>query len=259
MWERRRRSFENTAEVYDRYRPTYPTALFDDVREYASLNDADRILEVGCGTGRATKLLAEWGNPLLATDAAPAMAERTRDNLKAFDNVEVVAKRFEDMDGTFGLVACAQVYHWLDPETRVQRFHDLVRPGGSAAIISNVQVTPDDNLPFWVRVNDVYREHTPEMAHKGDFRKPDDLPPHPFDGSELFERLTTRTHFWEWTLSTDDYAGLLSTHSDKAALDEDTRRRLIDGISELVDREFDGHVTECYVSVAYLASRPAGR
>jgi SAM-dependent methyltransferase len=196
---------------------------------------------------------------LLATDAAPAMAERTRTNLKEFDNVDVAAQRFEEIEGSFGLVTCAQVYHWLDRNTRVRRFHDLLRPGGTAAIVSNVQVTPEYNLPFWVRVNDVYREITPGMEHKGEFRKPDDLPPHPFEGSEQFERLTLAQHFWEWTLSTDDYAGLLATHSNKAALDEHTRTRLIDAISELVDREFDGHVTECYVSVAYLASRPVGR
>jgi SAM-dependent methyltransferase len=233
--------------------------LFADVRAYAKLRRDDRILDVGCGTGRATKVLATWGHHVLATDAAPAMAERTARNLQDFDNVDVQALRFEDVTGTFGLVACAQAYHWLNRHTRVRRFHDLLRPGGTAAIISNVQVAPDDNLPFWVRVNDVYRRITPDMAHEGEFRKPDDLPPHPFEGSELFENLTTSEHFWEWTLPTEDYAGLLATHSDKAALDDRTRRRLIDAISELVDAEFNGHVTECYVAVAWLASRPAGR
>jgi SAM-dependent methyltransferase len=181
------------------------------------------------------------------------MAERTRS--KGLDNVEVTANRFEEIEGIFGLVACAQVYHWLDRDTRVQRFHDLLRPGGSAAIIANVQVAPDYNLPFWARVNDVYRQITPGMEHKGDFRTPDDLPPHPFEDSGLFERRVVSTHFWEWTLSTDDYAGLLTTHSDKAALDPQTRNRLIDAISALVDAEFQGHVTECYVAVAYLARR----
>jgi len=187
------------------------------------------------------------------------MAERARANLKEFANVDVVAERFEEIEGAFGLVTCAQVYHWLDRETRVQRFHDLLRSGGTAAIVANVQVNPEYNLPFWVRVNDVYREITPGMEHQGEFRKPDDLPAHPFEESKLFERLDLAKHFWEWTLSTEDYAGLLATHSNKAALDEHTRARLIDAISELVDSEFDGHVTECYVAVAYLASRPAGR
>jgi SAM-dependent methyltransferase len=257
--EQRRRSFENTTEIYDRFRPSYPAQLFEDVRAHANLEPDDRILEVGCGTGRATAFFAAWGNPLLATDAAPTMAERTRTNLEGFANVEVVAKRFEEIEGRFGLVTCAQVYHWLDHETRVQRFHDLLRPGGTAAIIANVQVVPEYNRPFWVRVNDVYREITPGMEHQGDFDTPDNLPSHPFDGSPLFERLTTSEHFWEWTLDTETYAGLLATHSNKAALDPDTRARLIGGISELVDAEFGGQVTECYVAMAWLASRPADR
>ena len=46
LYERQRRSFEHTADAYDRYRPTYPKELFEDVRAYANLEPDDRILEI---------------------------------------------------------------------------------------------------------------------------------------------------------------------------------------------------------------------
>jgi SAM-dependent methyltransferase len=258
LHERQRRSFETTAELYDRYRPTYPDTLFEDVRAYADLAPDDSILEFGAGTGRATVKFAMWGNPLLAIEPAPAMADVARRNLAPHDNVEVRTTRLEDAgiaSGSFGLVSCAQAWHWLDESSRITRIADALYAHGAAAIIANIQVTPEHNLPFWEQVQDVYRKHTPGMEHQGEFRKPDQIPEHPLLGSEQFEDLEQIRHPWHWTLDTADYLGLCATHSNKAALDSDTRERLLAGIGELIDAEFDGHVTEYYVAVAALARK----
>jgi SAM-dependent methyltransferase len=255
--ERQRRSFEHTASDYDRYRPSYPEALFDGIRNYADLAPDDRILEVGAGTGRATVHLAKWGNPLLAIEPAPAMADVARSHLASFPNVDVQTSRFEDGVETsaFGLVAVAQAFHWLDANTRVRRIADALYAHGTAAIMSNVQVTPEHNLPFFVRVQDVYLKHAPELAHKGEFRRPDNLPEHPLTGSDLFTDLRQFGHPWHWTLPTETYIGLLSTHSPHAALDADVRRALTGDIAELIDADFDGHVSEYYVAMAGVARR----
>ncbi len=186
------------------------------------------------------------------------MAERAQRHLASLDNVDFRIERFEDADlprDTFGLVTCAQAWHWLDEATRVQRIADVLYAHGTAAIIANVQVSPEEHLGFWIAAQDVYRTHAPELAHEGEFRKPDDLPEHPLGGSSLFEDLEQVTCAWEWTLDTDTYLELCATHSNKAALDEDTRERLLNGLAELIDTEFGGHVTEHYVAVAGLARR----
>jgi hypothetical protein len=183
------------------------------------------------------------------------MADRARANVP---DVDVRTATFEDAGldhGSFGLVTCAQVWHWLDPDTRVERIADLLGPGRTAAIIANVQVVPEHNRAFWERVQIVYLEHTPGMEHQGEFRTPDNLPGHPLEGSDLFTDLEQIGHEWHWTLETADYLGLCATHSNKAALDAATRDRLLTGIGELIDAEFDGHVTEYYVAMAGLARK----
>lgn len=257
-WEHQRRTFERTAAEYDRYRPTYPEVLFEEIRAYADLAPDDRILEVGCGTGRATVYLAAWGNQLLAIEPAEAMAAITRKKLAGRSHIEVRTARFEDdvhEHNAFGLVACAQAYHWLDPDTRVERIGDALYNYGTAAIIANVPVVPNEGDAFHVRVQHVYQEFAPDLVHKGEVRTPDTLPPHPFEGSPLFVDLVQRKYPWHWTLDTREYIGLLQTHSPHAALGPDVRTRLVDGIAELIDAEFGGAVTEYYVAMAALGRR----
>ena len=52
--ERRRSIFDQAAELYDRARPRYPPALFDDLAGLAGIGAGVRVLEVSPGTGQAT-------------------------------------------------------------------------------------------------------------------------------------------------------------------------------------------------------------
>jgi hypothetical protein len=59
--ERRRATFDQDAGPYDRARPGYPPALFDDLAELTGVGAGSRVLEIGPGTGRATQLRAARG------------------------------------------------------------------------------------------------------------------------------------------------------------------------------------------------------
>lgn len=260
LWERQRRTFEHTAEAYDRFRPTYPDELFEDVRDYAALEHDDRILEVGCGTGQATLPLARWGHPIVAIEPAPAMADVAKRKLAAFNHVDIRVTTLEgcDLDSeAFGLTLSAQAFHWLDKETRYRRIADALRPGGTLALVWNTQVTPAHNRPFYERAQEVYLRHAPHMAHKGDFiTEPGDEQLADMASSGLFEKLEVRRSPWRWTLARDDYLGLMATHSPHAALQEDVRERLLRGLGDLIDAEFSGSVTEYYVAEAFLGRKP---
>jgi ubiquinone/menaquinone biosynthesis C-methylase UbiE len=77
-------TFDRVANVYRAARPDYPDALIDDVVSYADLKLDDKILEVGCGTGQATKGFAKRGFPILATDPGPEMLRGARESLERF-------------------------------------------------------------------------------------------------------------------------------------------------------------------------------
>ncbi|MDQ1009170.1 2-polyprenyl-3-methyl-5-hydroxy-6-metoxy-1,4-benzoquinol methylase [Streptomyces sp. V4I23] len=79
---RRALSFDTAADQYDAARPGYPPALFDAVEELSGrpLTGA-RTVDVGAGTGIATRLLRERGARVTAVEPGAAMADRFRRSL----------------------------------------------------------------------------------------------------------------------------------------------------------------------------------
>jgi SAM-dependent methyltransferase len=243
MATQRRLVFGEVAEVYDRYRPTYPSRLIDDLVELAGARDGGRFLEVGAGTGKATQLFAQRGIAVLAVEPSPAMAEVARRNCAGYPSVEIVESDFERLDlggETFGLVYSGQAWHWVDPAVGYARARAALPAGGVLA-------------PFWNRaawgeselrdaLADVYRRIVPGMATDG--------PMHPLNPSPeadqdwlgeigalpTFSDAEVRIYRWSHSYSAADYAGLVSTVSEVRLLDPERRERLLAAVVETIEQ-----------------------
>jgi SAM-dependent methyltransferase len=118
--------FGSDVERYDRARPSYPPALIEDIVAAAP---GRRFLDVGCGTGIATRLFRAAGCDVLGLDVDPRMPA-----------ADVVA-RFEDWDPAgreFDAVISAQTWHWIDPVAGAAKAFEVLAPGGILALFWNV-------------------------------------------------------------------------------------------------------------------------
>ena len=79
--ERLRATFDQAAELYDRARPRYPPALFEDLADVTGIGPGSRVLEIGPGTGQATLSLAERGCRVVAVELGPDLDAVARRNL----------------------------------------------------------------------------------------------------------------------------------------------------------------------------------
>ena len=70
-----RDSFDEVPELYDRVRPGYPEAVFDDLVSLAGLVAGSRVLELGPGTGQATVPLARRGLAVTAVELGSGLGE----------------------------------------------------------------------------------------------------------------------------------------------------------------------------------------
>jgi SAM-dependent methyltransferase len=127
------RVFDEVPQLYDRVRPGYPDELFADFGAITGLDERSSVLEVGCGTGQATRSLAALGCSVTAIEPGADMAAVARQRLATFGNVNVETSTFEEWDDRgrrFHVLVAASAWHWVDPSIGWPRAHDVLHPGG---------------------------------------------------------------------------------------------------------------------------------
>ena len=98
--------------------PAYRDELFADLGAITGVRRTSSVLEVGCGTGQATRSLAGLGFSVTAVEPGAGMAAIACRHLGGSDNVEVDVSDFEHWDDRgrrFDLLLAAGSWHWVDP------------------------------------------------------------------------------------------------------------------------------------------------
>ncbi|TGB12382.1 class I SAM-dependent methyltransferase [Streptomyces sp. MZ04] len=136
--------------------PAYRAAATD-----LKLRPGARVLDAGCGTGRALPALRDAVGPsgvVLGVDLTPAMLEATvragrdRDGQLLLTDVTRLPLRDECLDAVFG---AGLISHLPDPARNLRELSRVVRPGGLLALFHPIgraalaarqgrQITPDD-------------------------------------------------------------------------------------------------------------------
>ena len=117
--------YAGSARYYAMGRVGYPPALAEAVAEELGLDGSGRLLDIGCGPGSFTLLLAPWFELATGVDADRDMlAEASRLAEQAgIGNVEWLQLRAEELPGGLGpyrVISFAQSFHWMD-QLRVAR------------------------------------------------------------------------------------------------------------------------------------------
>ncbi|MBP0456893.1 class I SAM-dependent methyltransferase [Streptomyces montanisoli] len=230
-------SFGAVSEAYERFRPGYPEALFDTVMAYAGRPVAT-ALEIGAGTGKATRLFARRGIRVTATDPDGAMLAELRKHVPA--NVESVRAAFEEVrtDTGYGLVYAAASLHWTQPEGRWPRVAALLEPGGVFASFGGPVGLADP------AVAEAVRAARAPFLQSDDVPSPDGTPPErdmQWPGTELrrsvwFTDVRQSVIERRLTMTARDYIGHLSTVSAYLELPGPERERLFREIMRVLPK-----------------------
>jgi SAM-dependent methyltransferase len=215
-----RAGFDNAAEDYQRTRPVCPPQLFDDLIDRAGLQERDRVIEIGCGTGQATVPLAQRGLTVTAIELGAELAAIARRRLAGFPSAEVVTCSFEDWQ-PYGAPADAVVavncLHWIDPELRYSKPYELLRPGGAMAVAGCRWARPADAERFWTDVQEDYQA----VGYEGSPPPPPEqiglwhLPP---EAASFFHEVASLRYPFQIRYSAEDYVANLGTQSSTHAL-----------------------------------------
>jgi ubiquinone/menaquinone biosynthesis C-methylase UbiE len=249
--EQLRGTFDQSAEVYDRVRPGYPDALIDDVIRLSGIPHDGRILEIGCGTGKATEPFALRGYRIDCLEIGRYLAAVAAAKFRGLPNVRVIVSSFEDwqaQDRGYDLVLAATSLHWVDPEVAYAKSAALLKPSGALTEFSHVQ--PAKMEGFAARVQDVYRACAPSLLSgvSPDPRAERKQPA----GLELFCEPIVRCYPWSVRYSAEQYIQLLRTFSDHIRLPDAERNALFCGVADLIRQEYGGSVVRHSQAVLVL-------
>jgi SAM-dependent methyltransferase len=251
----RRLVFGEVAREYDEVRAGYPAALVDAVFGHLG-RVPERIVEVGAGTGKGTAAFAGRGAAMTCLEPDPAMARVLRERFPAAD---VRVLRFEDFvppPGGVPLVICAQAWHWVPPELRLDLAHRALAPGGVLALFGHRYGFVDDALE--ADLNRAYAAHAPALLDQEH-----GPPPPPEDhwmtrelaGHPGFTAVTGRGFERVVRYPTARYTALLTTFSPHRLLPEPQRVALHAALAGAVDAH--GGVVDTRLSTTLSMARRA--
>ncbi|RNG24500.1 class I SAM-dependent methyltransferase [Streptomyces botrytidirepellens] len=260
------RVFNEVPELYDRVRPGYPGQLFTDLAAVTGMDEGSSVLEVGCGTGQATRSLAALGCPVTAIEPGADMAALARRRLAAFRNVEVERSTFEEWDdrgGRFDVLVAASSWHWVDPSIGWRRAHDVLRPGGWMALLGHVVVRRPGVPEVYAETADLHERFcpgNPDWGHpplEDEVRTTDKGWGLVGDPGGWFGPTTVRWYPTVQWCDGDGFADLLRSTSPYRRLDRDVREPLLDAVAERIRTRMGGRAPRRYLSVL-RAGRRAG-
>jgi SAM-dependent methyltransferase len=228
-------SFGQAAEAYERFRPGYPAELLERVLAYAGRPIAT-ALEIGAGTGKATRLFAERVGAVTATEPDADMLDELRRHVPS--HVTPLRAAFEDLqtDRAFALVYAAASLHWTEPEGRWSRMARLVEPGGVFAAFGGPVRLAD------AAVEKLVGKARAPFLDSDDIPSPDGTAPDEdmqwpgteLEASEWFTDVEQSVLERRLTMSATDYVGYLSTVSAYLELPDRLREQVLDRIAQVL-------------------------
>ena len=241
--------FDAAAEAYDRARPSYPDALFDDLETYAGSIGRREVIEVGPATGQATRSLLARGGHVTAVELGPSLAAFLATKYADEPRLTVVNAAFEDAplpEASADLVFSATAYHWVNAAVRMSRPHALLRPGGVLAVVDTNQVHDDAaDRRYFERSQPLYARYWPDQTTYRPGPEPQDVVPPIYEemrASGLFEDLRLWRYRWDQRYDVNAYMDLVLSYSNTWQLAPDAREAFLRDLRTFVAAEEGSYV-----------------
>jgi SAM-dependent methyltransferase len=134
--------FSNRAADYVRYRPGYPAALLDLLRDECGLRAEEScvIADIGSGTGLLAEVFLKQGNRVFGVEPNQEMRQAGEECLRAYANFVSVSGAAEATtlpDASVNFVTAGQAFHWFETGATRKEFSRILKTGGWVLVVWN--------------------------------------------------------------------------------------------------------------------------
>jgi SAM-dependent methyltransferase len=258
-----RRLFGADPETYDRARPGHAERVYEVLVERCGLGPGTSVVEVGPGTGQATRRLLELGaTPLVAIEPNPELADYLSRSVGAGADVRVTTLEEAELpSGAFDLAAAASSFHWIDEASGLAIVFDALRPRGWIALWWTGFGDRARADPFHEATKELLESmpRSPVGSHRAG-RTPSE------GGSPTWLAALAAARFedaayeripWTRTFDAKEIRAIFSTFSPFLFVDEATRTEMLDALERIALEDFGDRVEKPIVTALYTARKPS--
>jgi len=134
---------------YIRFRPSYPQAVIDVLRDHAEFSSHAVVADIGSGTGISAELFLGCGNTVYGVEPNPQMraaAEALLSAYGAFHSVAGTAEQTNLPDASVDYIVSCQAFHWFDRAKAQAEFRRVARSNAWFVVMWNERQL--DATPF---------------------------------------------------------------------------------------------------------------
>jgi SAM-dependent methyltransferase len=218
--------FARESDTYERARPGFAPEVVRFLEHELALGPGVRLLELGAGTGKLTRLLAPLGPEILVVEPVAEMLAKLREHVPSARRVGGTAEACDLPDASVDAIVAAQAFHWFDAPAALREMHRVLRPDGRVGLVWNRRDESEDWVAKLSETFEPYRSGTPGYA-MGRWREP-------FDDTRLFTPLEHRRFRHVQQLTPEGVGDRVLSISFVAALPEEQRAAVLDRVRALV-------------------------
>lgn len=253
------KTFDNATMDYDKSRPSYPEALYNDIFQYKQVTADSHVLEIGLGTGKASSPILITGCNFIGIEPGEKLAALAKEKLHEFDNFSCQIHTLQEFvypNDSFDLIYAATAFHWIPEEYGYTRVYDLLKSGGVFARFAYHAGYDKSNKELTEQIQSVYQEYMPREKKYKEFSEAD-ASEHLSKLAEKYGFINTKYSLYNITkdFTADEYMALLRTYPDHMSLDENRRGKLFNGIHSAISKN-GGIISVHYTMDLELAKKP---
>jgi len=132
--------FTGKADIYKKYRPTYPKELIEYLYSQVGFSQNSVIADIGSGTGIFSRLLLERESTVYCVEPNEDMRQTAEKDLSEFENFISVNGNDKStglQNKSVDFITVAQAFHWFDRQAFKLECQRILKDGGKVVIIWN--------------------------------------------------------------------------------------------------------------------------